>query len=759
MSPRASSAIAAIGAPALRIDGPAKVTGVARYPEDEPFRNPAYACLVTSSIAKGRVRTIDEARARAVPGVIDILTHENVGDQAKSPPAPGGQGQTTTTLESDRVWHDGQIVAVVVAETFEAARQGAHAVEVAYDAEKPSAGFDSPGAVVQSVKSVQPSHEDAAVGDAQAAFDAAPVKIEARYSTPIQHHNPMELLTTACAWDGDTLTVQEPSQFVHGLRATLAEQLGIDRKNIRVLSKYVGGAFGSRGAATSRTVWIAIAARRAKRPVKLVASRAQGFTIATYRAETRQHVKLAAGRDGRLAAVIHDGQEVTSRPTPYNVSGNKTTSMLYASPAIATHVDIVRADRNTPGFMRAPPETPYMFAFESAMDELAVALGMDPVALRKINDTQVEPVKGRPFTSRSLVACLDRGAAAFGWDKRDPRPGSMRDGDWLVGWGCAAAAYPANIGAASARLRLDPQGAAKVQLAALDLGTGSYTIIAQVAADRLGLPIDKVSVEIGDSDLPPAGLSAGSTHSASISNVVAKAADEARARIVAAAIADPKSPFAGADPAQLSLRGGFLVGPRGRREPLAKAMARLASGALEIYAENVPAGAPADGVARVEKGQMASVRGDGGKEHVAYAFGAQFVEVRVHARTCEIRAPRAVGAFAAGTILNPVTARSQLMGGMIWGVGAALLEATEIDPRAARYVNTNLADYLVAVNADIGSVDVILVPEEDRLCNPLGVKGVGELGIVGMNAAVANAVFHATGRRVRDLPIRIEQLI
>jgi xanthine dehydrogenase YagR molybdenum-binding subunit len=758
MSPAASS-VSRIGAGAVRIDGPAKVTGAARYPSDEAPAHPAYAVLVTSAIARGRVAAVDVSEARAIPGVLDILTHDNVGGEAKPPPAPGGMGETTTTMETDRVWHDGQIVAVVVAETFETAEDAAGRVRVTYAEEAPAAGFDAPGAETQALSAVQPDHKDIRVGDPDGAFAAAPVKVDQRYSTPTQHHNPMELFTTTCVWDGPRLTVFEPSQFVHGLRGTLARQLSLDPQNVRVVSKFVGGAFGSRGGTTSRTAWIAIAARRLRRPVKLAASRAQGFTIATYRAETRQHVKLGAGRDGRLVCVVHDGQEVTSRPTPYNVSGNKTTTALYASPNVAAKTEIVRADRNTPGFMRAPPETPYMFAMESAMDELAVALRMDPVALRKLNDTQVEPVEHRPFTSRSLVRCLDTAAEAFGWSRRSPEPGSMREGDWLIGWGCASAIYPANIGAASARVRLSPNGTARVEIAALDLGTGSYTILAQVAADRLGLPLDQVAVDIGDSDLPAAGLAAGSNHAASISNVVAKAADEARSRIAAAAVKAGDSPFAGADPATLALRDGALRGPDGRSEPLPKALSRVVSGVLETYAENVPAGVGPDGVRKVEHGQMASVRGSERKDRVAYAFGAQFVEVRVHRLTREIRVPRAVGAFAAGTILNPITAASQLMGGMIWGIGAALLEATEIDRRTARYVNDNLADYLIVSNADVGPVEAILVPEEDHLCNPLGVKGVGELGIVGMNAAVANAVWHATGRRVRDLPIRIEHLL
>src|SRR5258706_5787715 len=529
----------------------------------------------------------------------------------------------------------------------------------------------------------------------------------------------MELFDTTCAWTGNKLTIHEPSQFVHGLRGGVARQLGIPIEDVRVESRFIGGAFGSRGGTTARTALIALAARRVNRPVRLVATRAQGFTIATYRAETRHHVKLAATREGKLQAVVHEGWEVTSRPANYSVSGTEATARLYASPNVSTKVTIVHADRNTPGFMRAPPETPYMFAFESAMDELAIALDLDPVQLRRINDTQTEPIKGLPFTSRSLLACLDQAAKSFGWSKRNPKPQSMRDGDWLIGWGCASAIYPAHVGAAAARLTLEPQGSARVQTAAHEIGTGTETIIAGIVADKLGIPLDKIEVVIGDSDLPPGGLAAGSTHAASVCNAVDKVCVAARERL-----AQSNDPFA--------------------------------SGAIEIYAENTPEGTPPDSVKKLYLGQPSFVEDE---KHARYAFGAQFAEVRVHRRTREIRVPRLVGAFAAGTIMNPVTTKSQLMGGMIWGVSAALHEETAIDHRAARYVNTNFADYLIPVNADIGSVEVILVPEEDHIVNPLGIKGVGELGIVGVNAAIANAVHHATGTRVRDLPIRLDKLL
>jgi xanthine dehydrogenase YagR molybdenum-binding subunit len=431
---------------------------------------------------------------------------------------------------------------------------------------------------------------------------------------------------------------------------------------------------------------------------------------------------------------------------------------MYACPNILTKVNVVHADRGTPGFMRAPPDVPYMFALESAIDELAGQLGLDPVELRRRNDTQTDPATGQKYSSRSLMQCFDAAAGRFGWSARNPKPMSHRNGDWLIGWGCASAAYPANIGAGAARVIMETNGVATVKIAAHDLGTGSYTIIAQTAAERLGLPIDQVVVQLGDSDLPPAGLAAGSSHASGIVHAVAMACEQIRDRVAQGAAASNGS-LAGCDPASLQFEEGKLIAPGGASEKLTDALSRVGSGALEAYAENIPKGQPQDAIAKLYQGQMAISRGTLRTDFTTYAFGAQFVEVRIHARTREIRVPRAVGAFAAGRIINPRTAHSQLLGGMIWGISSALHEITEIDRRAARYTNDNLSEYHVPVNADIHEIDAIMVPETDAGVNPIGMKGIGEIGIVGMNAAIANAVYHATGQRVRELPIRIENLL
>jgi xanthine dehydrogenase YagR molybdenum-binding subunit len=742
-----------LGQPVARIDGIAKVTGAARYASDEPVPNPAFAYLITSRIARGSIRAFDLAEARSVPGVIDIVTYENVGGGFDKAHGPDG-GPTTTTLEDNKIWHDGQIIGIVVAETYEAAREAANKSKVTYNEEIPSATFDSPGVSTEPHK--PEGGPDPKKGDAEGAYAKAPIKFEASYSTPTQHHNPIELFTITCEWKDEKLTIYEPSQFMWGTKASAAKQLKVEPDLVRAISRYIGGAFGSKGP-NPRTHWIARVAKRVGRPLKLVPTRDQGFTIATFRAETRHHIKLGAAPDGQLQSLSHEGWEVTSRPSAYNVAGVESTSRMYACPNIHTAVNIVHADRNTPGYMRAPPETPYMFALESAMDELAHQLKMDPVELRRVNDTQTDPVEGIPFSSRSLMQCFDQAAAQFGWNKRNPVPGTVRDGDWLIGYGCATACYPSNIGPAACRIALTADGKASVGIAGHEIGTGAYTTVAVVAARALGLPTDAVTVHMGDSDLPPIMIAGGSNNAASASLVVAKACEQLRDRLAQAAVEDYRSAFHGFDPASLQLRESKLTGA-GHEENLQVAIER-AGHRLEAYAENIPEGLPPSSISDMSKGQPKMLSGSSRKDVIAYAFGAHFVELRVHSRTREVRVQRTVSAFAAGTIINAMTAHSQFMGGTIWGLSSALHEETEIDPKSARYVNDNLADYLIPVNADVPIIEIIMVPEEDHRVNALGIKGIGEIGIVGMNAAVANAVYNATGERIRSLPIRPDKLL
>ena len=715
-----------------RIEARAKVTGGTLYASDTPVANPAFAYLVTSSIARGTIRRFDLAEAAAMPGVIGIFTHNNLPKRVDAGfmNEGGYVSDTHDPLGSSDVVNAGQIVAVVVAETYEIARDAAHRVGVDYAVEAPSAGLMSHGTETLDAADAVKGWKDKEAGNFAKAYAAAAVTVEGDYSTPTQHHNPIELFSTTAVWHGDELTIHEPSQFVYSLKHGVAKNLGIDPAEVTVINPYVGGAFGSKGMMTQRTGIIAAIAKIVRRPVKLVATRGQGFTVATFRAETRHHVKLGADRHGKLTALSHDGWELTSRHDDYKVGGTEATTEMYAIPNAASTVRIVRADRQTPGFMRSPPEVPYMFALECAIDELAEKCGIDPVAFRRMNDTMVSPVSGDKFTSRHLVECFDAGAAAFGWNKRNTAVGSMRDGDWLVGYGCASTCYPAHSTPATARVRLSSDGSARVQIAAHDVGTGATTIMGQIAAAAFDIPLDQVTVEMGDTRLPPGPVAGGSMTTASAGSAVQAACDKVIARF-----------------------GNRL--PNG--PALKAAFAKMNAGVVEEYAEWSPPKSKG-GVAKLYEGHMGGGAEGEEKPLLAYAYGAEFVEVHVHARTKEIRVPRITGAFAGGRIMNPRTARSQLMGGLIWGVSSALHEATEIDPKRARYVNDNIAEYLIPVNADIRQVEVILIPEVDDQV-PMGAKGLGELGNVGTNAAVANAVYHATGKRIRDLPITIDKLI
>ena len=723
------------GDPIVRYEARAKVTGGKLYADDLPVPGkPAYAYLVTSAIAKGRIRSIDDRAAKAVPGVVLVMTHQNRGDlKALKTFSGGGIGLTSQQpLAGPAIVHDGQIVAVVVADSFEAAREGAHRLSIRYAAERPATTFGSPGVVNVATKAVNPKHEDPSLGDVDAALSASAHVVDAEYSTPVQHHNPIELFTTTAYWEGDTLTLQEPSQAVWSAKAGLADQFDLPMEKVHYRSPFVGGAFGSKAAIGHRTSLVALAAKRLGRPVKLVATRAQGFTIAGHRQETKSRVRLGCDADGRLTGYDHTLDEFTSKVDPYNNGGLENSGAMYAYQAVRTKALLSRGDRNVPTFMRSPPEVPVIYALESAMNELAAAAGIDPVEFRKRNDTRVNPLKDAPYTSRSLNECLDAAAASFGWSKRPARPGTLRDGDWLIGWGCAMATYPTSMMPSTARVSLNTAGQAKVEVAAHDVGTGAYTIVAQTAATRLGLDPRRVEVVLGDSRLPPGPISGGSITTASVTSAVATACDQILAK--------------------LGARGAMSDGDR------RAAFKRANRTSIEELAEWVPPGSKPGAAKALYEGAV-PIGGGAGDDKTMFAFGAEMVEVRVHARTREIRVPRMTGAFAAGHIMNPRTARSQYLGGMIWGMASALLEATELDELRGRYVNDNIAEYLIATNADVPAVDIIMVAEEDPEINVLGVKGIGELANVGTAAAITDAVWHATGTRIRDLPVRLEALL
>ena len=625
---------------------------------------------------------------------------------------------------------------------------------VHYAAEAFADGFDAPRAEVVRLADLKPEHHDPRIGDADAALARADVTVAARYATPIQHHNPIELFTTTCAWDGPRLTVHEPSRYIGAVRHGLAAQLGLDPADIRVVSGLIGGHFGAKLALAQYTAPVALAARALGRPVSLVASRRDGFTIANYRPETRHDIRLGARADGRFTALVHEAAVIASRFDPFAMEGTDVTASLYACPAVRTDERAVRVDRNTPGPMRAPPEVPYLFALESAVDEMAVALGIDPIALRRRNDTATDPISGKPFSSRPLMACFDAGAEAFGWATRDPEPGRMRDGPWRIGFGCAASARPVKISPATLRLHLTADGRVTVATAHHEIGNGITTLLALGAAEWLGTAPEAVTVRLGDTALPAAGLSGGSSTTTSLLHTLAQGCEALRARLASAAI--DSGALAGADPATVRLQAGGLVVPDGRACPLRALVASLDPNGIETVAAFTPEGSGPEALEAIEAGKMALGTGAGSKA-LSWAFGAQFARVRVHDETGEIRVPRLLGAFAAGRVLNPLTARSQLTGGMIWGLGSALLEETILD--RGHYRNADLAEYLVATAADAPEVEALLVPDLDDAVNPLGLKGLGELGIIGVNAAIANAVFHATGRRIRSLPIRVEDML
>jgi len=739
-----------------RYEAPRKVSGETRYAADFMPAGLFFGELVVSPITRGQLASIDTREALAEPGVIAVYTHETI-PKYETPKGfyAGGPGTSSFwPMTGTEIKYAGQPVAYVVADNAAAARRGAKLVKARYSKSvgriemDPSRSFVAPGKKDDNVITK---------GDLKAGIAAAAAVVDETYTTPFQHHNPMEMFATTAHWRGEQLTVWMPSQSVRIARAGIAAAFNLAETQVEVLSPFVGGAFGSKAGLPPYAMLTIAAARGVGAPVRLMVSREHMYTVASFRPESSQKIRLAAARDGRLTAFEHIETAQTSQFDDVINPGTHMTRAMYACPNIHTEQRLARSDTNTPGFMRAPNEMQTFFALESAMDELAFKLTMDPVELRRVNDTRSHPVADVPFSSRSLMACYDAAAKSFGWSRRSAAPKSMTDGDWFVGYGCATSTYPTAVAPSAARVRMYGAGTAVVELAAHDVGTGAYTIMGQIAAQRLGLPVKAVEVSMGHSSLPIAPISGGSVTSASAGSAVHVACLKLAEEIVRSVVKLKDNPLSGVDPAQVKLMDGALQGPAGKSMSLLDALKATPRGEAAADGEYAHPELTEQALRTTYKGGY-GVAGPVTKTHAMFAFGAQFVEVRVHRWTHEIRVPRIHGAFAAGTILNRKTAHSQLMGGMIWGIGSALHEHTLVDRARARFLNTDIAEYLVPVNADIGEVNVQMIDERDDFVNPLGVKGIGELGIVGTAAAVANAIHHATGKRLRALPFTMKDV-
>jgi xanthine dehydrogenase YagR molybdenum-binding subunit len=737
----------AIGRPADRADGYEKVTGSARYSGEILLPNLAYAAIVGATIPSGRVTAIDASAALGTAGVVGVLTHENLAKIAGEPhllpslvggPAPG---ESFFPMQDDAVHYAGQPVAIVVADTLEGAQHAASLVEVAYEA-APSVttideGIDAAYEPQMLFGGLLPARNER--GDVDAALAAAEVRIDAEFRIAANHHNPMEPPTTTAVWDGDELTIYDSTMGVRASQLTVAHLLGIPLSKVRVITHFVGGSFGMKAMVWPHVTLAAMAARHVARPVRLAMTRPQMFTCNGHREEQRQRIEIGATRDGRLTAIRHEKLSITSPFDDWAEPATGASSQLYACDNYQGVHRLIRGNTMTPTFTRGPGEAVGAFVLETAMDELAHELGIDPVQLRVQDHAPVDP-RGNPWTSDGLEECLRRGAETFGWTERATAPRSRRDGDWLIGHGMAAASYPIALfmPAQHARARLYADGSAVVSAGTPEFGTGVGTMMTQVGADALGLPLESLSYAIGDSDLPNISAAVGSAGATMVSAAVHAASTALREQLVALAVADAGSPLHGADPAGVAVQDGRIAL---RDDP----------GTGETYAE------------LLGRNRMSYAEAPGSWQPPPHdmprgllTFGAQFAEVAVDADLGLVRVRRMVGAFAPGRVLNPKLVRSQLMGGMLWGLGQALLEGNQMDARHGRWGASNLAEYLVPVNADAPDIVIELIEVDDEGVNPLGVKGVGEIGQVGAAAAIANAVFNATGRRIRELPIAAE---
>jgi xanthine dehydrogenase YagR molybdenum-binding subunit len=735
-----------IGKEMDRVDGLAKVTGKAKYAVEFQIPNVTYAFIVQSAIAKGRITAIDTTEAAKQPGVIRVMTHQNMQklaykDAKDADAMAPGNAPPFRPLYSDKIVFSGQPVALVVAETFEQARFASRLVKVTYAKESSATKVEE---LLTQAINPEPS-QNAPVpkprGNPQEAFKSAPVTIEAKYTIPIEHHNPMEPQGAIAFWQGDKLSIFDKSQWVYNVRNHLASIFGIPAENVNVMSPFVGGAFGSSLRPNYYPSLAAMAAREVKRPVKLTYTRRQMFTGLSYRPYTVQKVSLGADNKGKLTSIIHEVFSNTSTYENYNDNTIPFTRTTYACSNVDTSQKLVKIDLPTPFAMRAPGAVSGMFALESALDELAYKLKIDPLELRLINYAEKDPETGKPFSSKALRECYKTAADKFGWSKRKLEPRSQRDGRWLVGWGMATGSWYSLQVPAAAKLVLKMDGTAHVSSATSDIGPGTYTVITMIAAEYLGLPIEKVKFELGDTKMPFSPAQGGSWTTASIGSAVYGAAMNIKQKLFEMANREPSSPFKSAKIDDVEMMDGSLRVKTNTSSSVPIADLMRKNNLTEI--------------AETYESKPSPER----QNYTSLAHGAQFVEVKVDEPLGIVKVTRVMEATACGKIINPKASHSQEMGGVVWGIGMALMEATDVDHRFGRMMTSTLADYHVPVNADVHSVETDFVEEDDQIINPLGVKGMGELGMVGIPAAIANAVFHATGKRIRDLPITPDKLL
>lgn len=722
-----------LGKEMSRVDGVAKVTGQALYAAEFQVPNLAYGFLVLSAATRGTIRTLDTRAAEGAPGVVRVFTHLN----APKLEAPGEGDQGFRALQSDRIRFNRQPVALVVAETYEQARYAARLVQATYATEPHETDTEAlRGKARPTRRGISKPR-----GNPEEAMKSAAVKVEAEYRIPIEHHNPMEPHAAIAFWQGDKLTIFDKTQEVYGVREHLAAAFGIPEDRINVVSPFVGGAFGASLQPNYYPALTAMAARELKRPVKVVYTRTQMFSGHGYRPYTIQKVAIGAEKSGKLSAIVHEAVHNTSRFEEFSDNTTGFPRQVYACPNYHGPLTIVETDLHTPTWMRAPGAVSGMFALECALDELAYALKIDPLELRLINYAEVDPENGKPFSSKALKECYRLGAETFGWKTRNPEPRSMRDGRLLVGWGMATGVWGAFMSPATARITYRADGTANVMSATSDIGPGTYTVMTMIAAEYLGLTPEHVHFELGDTKFPRAPSQGGSQTTASVGSAIHGAALAIGGKLLSLANHHDDSPLRSASAADVEMLDGRLQrkGDPSRFVVIADVMRRGGLSEITETFESRPS----------EERQKYST----------LAHGAQFVEVKVDPDLGILRVTRAIEVTACGKIMNPKASHSQEIGGVVWGIGMALHEATEIDHRYGRIMNPNLQHYHVPANADVHEIETMFVEEDDKVVNPLGVKGMGELGMVGIPAAIANAVFHATGKRVRDLPITPDKLL